>query len=35
MKGLLGWLEDLWRTLVGAGQPQAVPVLVPVRPRRR
>jgi len=34
MKGLLGWLEDLWRSLAGAGQ-QPVPVYVPVRPRRR
>lgn len=35
MRGVIGWLEDLLRVLVGGGQPQPVPVLVPVRPRRR
>jgi len=34
MKELLGWLEDLLRALVGGRQPEPVPVLVPVRPRR-
>jgi hypothetical protein len=36
MKGLLGWLEDLLRVLVGNRQPQPVPVPVaaPVKPRR-
>jgi hypothetical protein len=35
MKGLLGWLEDLLRVLVGNGQPQPVPVVVPTKPRQR
>jgi hypothetical protein len=34
MKGLLGWLEDLLRVLVGGPRPEPVPVLVPVRPPR-
>lgn len=35
MKGLLGWLEDLLRVLVGNRQPQPIPVPVPVRATRR
>lgn len=35
MRGLIGWLADLLRVVVGNGQPQPVPVLARVPPRRR